>query len=310
MRLNEMILTKSIKKKISNQRNALNDTFRIESSNSQSIKRDRKKSKKFFAEINFVIDSDFCFFMNHANESIDDHFNRSIDDSDCFLIENSFHSFQFIDSRQKKISDLLKKKIFEFVNERDVSSDIRVFNARFVNEIKNENTKKTYEKSRLIIQTYNDSKKNQIFIQSSIIQQMNQRLILCIVIMIENDSIKLYFRNITQTYVQLIFIFNRNFYVKSFHEFVKIMKTSFDCILKMMKSLYKIFETNNHWFFIYHKHHIERFVMIKSIYDSCLFHCIESFAVIDFQIDDILIFVNDDFAIKKKRNHQNNQHHI
>ena len=127
---------------------------------------------------------------------------------------------------------------------------------------------------------------------------MNQRLILCIVVMIENDSIKLYFRNITQTYVQLIFIFNRNFYVKSFHEFVKIMKTSFDCILKMMKSLYEIFETNNHWFFIYHKHHIERFVMIESIYDLCLFHCIESFAVIDFQIDNILIFVSDDFAIK------------
>ena len=101
--------------------------------------------------------------MNHANESIDDHFNRSIDDSDCFLIENSFHSFQFIDSKQKKISDLLKKKIFEFVNKRDVSSDIRVFNARFINEIKNENTKKTYEKSRLIIQTYNDSKKKSNF---------------------------------------------------------------------------------------------------------------------------------------------------
>ena len=111
MRLNEMILTKSIKKKISNQRNTSNDTFRIESSDSQSIKRDRKKSKKFFVEINFVIDSDFCFFINYANESIDDHFNRSIDDLDCFLIENSFHSFQFIDLKQKKISDLLKKKI-------------------------------------------------------------------------------------------------------------------------------------------------------------------------------------------------------
>ena len=97
------------KKEISKQQNTSNDTFCIESSNLQSIKRDRKKSKKFFAEINFVIDSDFCFFMNHANESIDDHFNRSIDDSDCFLIENSFHSFQFIDSKQKKISDLLKK---------------------------------------------------------------------------------------------------------------------------------------------------------------------------------------------------------
>ena len=310
MRSNEMILTKSIKKKISNQRNALNDTFRIESSNSQSIKRDWKKSKKFFAEINFVIDSIFCFFINHANESIDDYFNRSIDDSDCFLYENSFHLFQFIDSKQKKINDLLKKKIFEFVNERDVSSDIRVFNARFVNEIRNENTKKTYEKSRLIIQTYNNSKKNQIFIQSLIIQRMNQRLILCIVVMIESDLIKLYFRNITQTYVQSIFVFNRNFYVKSFHEFVKIMKTSFDCILKMIKLLYEIFETNNHWFFIYHKHHIKRFVMIESIYDSYLFHCIELFVVINFQSDNILIFVSDDFAIKKKRNHQNNQHHV
>ena len=117
--------------------------------------------------------------------------------------------------------------------------------------------------------------------------------------MIESDLIKLYFRNITQTYVQSIFIFNRDFYVRSFHEFVKIMKTLFDCILKMMKSLYEIFETDNHWFFIYHKHHIERFVMIESIYDSCLFYRIESFVVIDFRTDDILIFVNNDFAIKK-----------
>ena len=107
---NEIISAKLIKKKISNQRNALNDTFRIESSNLQSIKRDWKKSKIFFIEINFVIDSDFCFFVNYANKSINDYFNQSIDDSNCFLIKNSFHSFQFIDSKQKKISDLLKKK--------------------------------------------------------------------------------------------------------------------------------------------------------------------------------------------------------
>ena len=48
--------------------------------------------------------------MNYANKSIDDYFNRSIDDSNCFLIENLFHSFQFTDSKQKKINDLLKKK--------------------------------------------------------------------------------------------------------------------------------------------------------------------------------------------------------
>ena len=39
--------------------------------------------------------------------------------------------------------------------------------------------------------------------------------------------------------------------------------------------------------------------MIKSTYNLCLFYCIELFAVVEFQIDDILIFVNNDFAIKK-----------
>ena len=39
--------------------------------------------------------------------------------------------------------------------------------------------------------------------------------------------------------------------------------------------------------------------MIESIYNSCLFYRIKSFAAINFQIDDILIFVTDDFAIKK-----------
>ena len=75
MRSNEMISAKSIKKKISNQRNASNDTFRIKSSNSQSIKRDRKKSKIFFVKNNFIINSNFYFFMNYANESNDNHFN-------------------------------------------------------------------------------------------------------------------------------------------------------------------------------------------------------------------------------------------
>ena len=233
-------------------------------------------------------------------------FNDFFDDvrvySNHFFIEISF---QFIVLKQKKIDELLKKKIFKFVNISEIFQNTKIFNARFVNEIKNENTKKIFEKSRLIMQTYNDFNKNQVFIQSSIIQRMNQRLIVCITIVFEinlndsNNSMKLFFRNVIQTYVQSIFNLNREFYVKSFHEFVSIMKTSYDCIFKVMKSLYEIFETNHHWFFIYHKHHIEKLVMIKSTYDSCLFHSIELFDLIDFQTDDTLIFVSNDFVIKK-----------
>ena len=50
------------------------------------------------------------------------------------------------------------------------------------------------------------------------------------------------------------------------------------------------------WFFIYHKYYTKHFVLIELIYDSCLFHCIELFVAINFQIDNILVFVNNDFA--------------
>ena len=102
------------------------------------------------------------------------------------------------------------------------------------------------------MQIYNDFNKNKIFIQSLTIQRMSQRLIVCITIVLEinsndsNNSIKLFFRNVIQTYVQSIFNLNREFYVKSFYKFVSIMKTSYDCIFTIMKSLYEVFETDNH----------------------------------------------------------------
>lgn len=41
--------------------------------------------------------------------------------------------------------------------------------------------------------------------------------------------------------------------------------------------------------------------MIKLTYNLCLFHYIELFVVINFQINDILIFVNEHFIIKKTK---------
>ena len=187
--------------------------------------------------------------MNDFDFMFDDFFDDVHDYSNHFLIEISF---QFVVSKQKKIDELLKKKIFKFVNISEIFQNIKIFNARFVNEIKNENTEKIFEKSRLIMQTYNDFNKNQVFTQSSIIQRVSQRLIVCITIVFEinsndsNNSMKLFLRNVIQTYVQSIFNLNRKFYVKSFHEFVLIMKTSYDCIFKVMKPLYEVFETDNH----------------------------------------------------------------
>ena len=66
---------------------------------------------------------------------------------------------QFSASRQKELSGLLEKGVFEIVKLADVPQGVRLFNSRFVDEIKNLGTDKAFEKSRLVVQAYNDQEK-------------------------------------------------------------------------------------------------------------------------------------------------------
>lgn len=251
------------------------------------IKRDWNKSKKYFVNVNYISSSNFGFLIDEI------HF---IDEYKTKLI-----SFQFIASRQKKTFDLIKNFFFKFVKNNKISSKIKIFNFKFVDEIKNSNIKKTFEKSRLMMQTYNDVIKIIVLIQSSIIQQMNQRIILCFVVTFDDKFIKLYFRNVIQTYVQLTSNLNRDFFIKSFHKFVKMMKTKNNCLFKMMKLFYDVFKTNNYWFATYHKHHIKQFDCIESTYNLCFFYNIKFFDLIKLQINDIFILTNDEFASMKNK---------
>jgi hypothetical protein len=49
---------------------------------------------------------------------------------------SSISKFTFADSRQKEINDLLKRQIFEMIIISKVFKNVRIFNSRFVDEIK------------------------------------------------------------------------------------------------------------------------------------------------------------------------------
>jgi hypothetical protein len=100
----------------------------------------------------------------------------------------------FIASRQKKITNLLKKEVFISINKKNVSTNVRIFSFRFVNEIKHSSIEKAFEKFKLMIQAFNDQNKILLLTQSSIIQQVSQRLIICLAATL---SMKLYLRDIT-----------------------------------------------------------------------------------------------------------------
>ncbi len=205
----------------------------------------------------------------------------------------SISTFIFENSRRKEINDLLKRRVFELIIIENVSRDVRIFNFRFVDEIKHSSTSDAYEKFKLVIQAYNDQDKTLIFTQSFIIQRMSQRIILTLTAITKHD---LYLRDITQTYVQSKILLNRAFFIRSSSE----LDLSKNSILRVVKSLYDVFETETHWFNTYQKHHMNNLMMIESTFDSCLLHIVEfinqNFDIVRLQTDDTLILANDDFV--------------
>ena len=76
-------------------------------------------------------------------------------------IDSSISSLRILyaESRRKKINELLNKNFFDVLLLIEVFSEIKLFNFRFVDEIKNLEISTAFEKFRLMIQTFNDQKK-------------------------------------------------------------------------------------------------------------------------------------------------------
>ena len=158
----------------------------------------------------------------------------------CFVMKEDENQFpmkkgnQFTASRQKEISGPLEKGVFKIVQFEDIPAGARVFNSRFVDEIKNAGTEKAFEKSRLVVQAYNDINKSLVLTQSPTIQRVSQRLLICLATTISNT--KLYFRDVTQAYVQSTSDLNLDFYIRPPHELATLLGAPSDCILQGRKT--------------------------------------------------------------------------
>lgn len=80
-----------------------------------------------------------------------------------FLKNNTFKP-SFNKLQRKKINGLLEKDAFIVISISDILSGIKIFNSCFVDEIKNKGIATAFEKSRFIIQAYDNSGKEKIII--------------------------------------------------------------------------------------------------------------------------------------------------
>src|SRR3984885_14895270 len=106
-------------------------------------------------------------------------------------------------SRRKEIEGLIARGVFEIIDsDSEEIRNARIFGSRTVNEIKGKETTTPYEKSRLVIQAFNDEGKKTVLTQSPTIQRVSQRIIAAIAPSFKSQGITLHLRDITQAYVQ------------------------------------------------------------------------------------------------------------
>lgn len=202
-------------------------------------------------------------------------------------------------SRQSEIAGLLEKGVFQPTPRSKVPKGVRVFRSRFVDEIKNKGTEKELKKSRLVVQAYNDEGKHVVLTQSPTIQRISQRIILSLAAM-TNETTGLYLRDISQAYVQSTTTLNREFYIVPPRELAKQLNLDDNSVVKVLRPLYGVPESGNHWYKTYHAHHVDQLSMQQSTYDSCLLYSTQPFGVVGLQTDDTL-FVGDDEFVEREQ---------
>lgn len=210
------------------------------------------------------------------------------DEDMMYLLEPNY-----ADSRQKEIDGLLESQVFRLIPRSQLPEGARLFNSRFVDEVKHPGTEDAYEKSRLVIQAYNDAGKLAVLTQSPTIQRASQRLLLAIAVSF--PWLRIYMRDISQAYTQAQTLLARKFYAAP----PKDIDIG-DWILEVLKPLYGIPESGNHWFMTYHNFFEKDCGMQISTFDPCLLYAgtpnDESFGVLGLQVDDTLFVAGTKFA--------------
>lgn len=197
-------------------------------------------------------------------------------------------------SRQKELTGLLDNGVLKVVHKKDIPPSARIFGSRFVDVIKNEGTEKAYEKSRLVVQAYNDNDNKKILTQSPTIQRSSQQLILCLSQILQDVNI--YLRDISQAYTQSTSSLARSFFIKAPDE----LNLPDGFYLKVLMPLYGIPEAGTHWFGTYHKHHIDKLKLTPSTFDSCLLYNNSRSAIVGLQTDDSLIVAIPEFMVTEE----------
>ncbi|KAF1934823.1 hypothetical protein EJ02DRAFT_460893, partial [Clathrospora elynae] len=171
-------------------------------------------------------------------------------------------------NKRKANADLVGRGVFKFeLYNEEAHGSIRIFKSRLVREVKGKTTK-PYEKSRLVIQGYQDHGKEAILTQSPTIQHCSQRVIMALAPALLQLGMTIELCDITQAYPQAQTNLKRTILAHLPTELMSRYPEG--TLLHVIKPLYGIAEAGVHWWTTYHGHHCKELNMSTSTYDPCL----------------------------------------
>lgn len=179
------------------------------------------------------------------------------------VMQSEDHDF-FAAARTNEFNGLVDKGVFALVPESEAVGN-RVYNSRFVDEVKHVGTPSAYAKSRLVVQAFND-KEHGLLTNAPTVQRSSQRLLLSL--FASSSDCSLFMRDISQAYTQSKSSINRPIYVKP----PAILNIPPKTLLRIDRPLYGIPEAGMHWFVTYHAHHLKELSMNAAIHDPCLLY--------------------------------------
>ena len=175
----------------------------------------------------------------------------------------SIEEAAFAQSRKSELNGLINDGTFIPVHESTIRPTARIFNSRFVDELKKVGDQ-LKKKSRLVAQNYADIGATSIPTKAPTVQRFSQRIALCIAACLPH--LKPFTRDITQAYIQSHTDLEREVYIRAPRE----LGLPEGYILKVVKPLYGIPESGLHWYLTYLAHHLDTLHMTRARCDPCV----------------------------------------
>lgn len=217
----------------------------------------------------------------------------------------------FQQSDQAEMDSLIAKGVIKVVEYDPFIHTGRIFKSRMVRTVKGRETDHPFEKSRLVIQAFNDEGKEFILTQSPTLTRVGQRTILSTapaLIWLEEHKHKpvveaahmiLFCKDVSQAYTA-----SKSKLLREFRSWLPEEQQRFYRTIMVIISMfaqYGIPESGLHWYVTYIRHHIDKLSMEPSTFDPCLLMTKDRnpFGMVGVQVDDTLVLATPDFAAQE-----------